>query len=147
MQLLLPHSYKKKGLIMVPLGFTGWILMQKGVFRKLMTSLSDSIAPGTVNYINAGIAIVCFFGFLAGIYFLSFSREKIEDEFIQKTRLECFQFAAITQLLLIIIGFIIMAITESPKENGMMLFFIALIGCFWLTFIASFHYKLSQFRS
>jgi len=78
----------------------------------------------------------------AGIYFVTFSKEKIEDEMVQRTRLDSFQFAAIIQILFIIVGFFLMMILEEPGQGGLMLFFISMIFLFWLSFICRFNYIL-----
>jgi hypothetical protein len=45
---------------------------------------------------------------------------------VQRTRLDSFQFAALTQILVIITGFLVI-IAGDPGESGMMLFFIVLV--------------------
>jgi hypothetical protein len=61
---------------------------------------------------------------------------------VLRTRLESFQFAAVMQLLAVILGFAFMAVYKEPREGGMMLFFISLVGLFWLSFIGRFNYIL-----
>lgn len=61
---------------------------------------------------------------------------------IQRTRLDSFQFAALIQLLFIIIGFLSMLIFKEPDKEGLMLFFISVIILFWLCFIGRFNYIL-----
>jgi uncharacterized membrane protein len=88
------------------------------------------------------VAIISFFSFLSGIYFVTFSKEKIEDEMVQRTRLESFQFAAIIQIIFMIAGFLLMLFAGDPGESGMMLFFIILVFLFWISFIGRFNYML-----
>lgn len=146
MKFLLPHSYKKVGAIILPLGLLLWILMQFGVLKKLLIYLFGATdlqyAGSTYHVINIIAAIMGFFSFLGGLYLISFSKEKIEDEMVQRTRLESFQFAAIVQILLAIAGFIFIAIGNEPQDGGLMLFFISLLLLFWLTFIGRFNYIL-----
>ncbi len=61
---------------------------------------------------------------------------------VQHTRLESFQFAALVQLISIILSFLSMLILGEPGEGGLMLFFIILIFLFWLSFIFRFNYTL-----
>ena len=91
---------------------------------------------------NIAAAVLGFFSFLAGLYFISFSKEKVEDEMVQKTRLDSFQFAAFLQIIVTIAGFLIMLYVGDPGEGGMMLFFIVLVFLFWLSFIGRFNYIL-----
>ncbi len=83
-----------------------------------------------------------FFSFLAGMYFLSFSKEKVEDEMISKIRLSSFQFAALCQLLFFIFSFAYMAISKKePVGDGeLLLFFLCAIFLFWILFILRFNY-------
>ena len=61
---------------------------------------------------------------------------------VQRNPHESFQFAAVLQLLAVILGFVVMALYKEPEEGGMMLFFISLVGLFWLSFIGRFNYIL-----
>jgi hypothetical protein len=143
MKFLLPHRFKRIGAIMAPVGLLGWLLMQMGWIKKMLVLLFDLSADQLLTRnLNTLVAAVSFFSFLAGIYMVSFSREKIEDEMALRTRLESFQFAAVMQLLAVILGFAFMAVYKEPREGGMMLFFISLVGLFWLSFIGRFNYIL-----
>lgn len=144
MKYLLPHRFKKIGAIIAPVGFAIWICMQFGyvtqVFIFLFGESSGSQGNTSYNIANVCIAIISFFSFLAGIYLVTFSKEKIEDEMVQKTRLDSFQFAALAQIIFIIIGFLLMLFLKEPGEGGLMLFFITIIFLFWLCFIGRFNY-------
>ena len=94
------------------------------------------------HIVNVTIAILSFFSFLSGIYFVTFSKEKIEDEMVQRTRLDSFQFAALIQIIVIILGFLAMLIFRDPGESGLLLFFIGILFLFWLSFIGRFNYIL-----
>ena len=124
---------------MAPLGFATWLAMQFGLTKNLMLLFLSDSSPA-IHTINVFVAILSFFSFLAGIYFLVFSKEKVEDEMIQKTRLDSFQFAALIQIVCIILGFLLMIIFKEPSEGGLMLFFIMLLFIFWLCFIGRFNY-------
>jgi hypothetical protein len=146
MKYLLANRFKKIGSIIAPLGFFLWLCMQFGYITKLLTLLFGESTNEQTTFLyhqtNVIIATISFFGFLAGIYFVTFSKEKIEDEMVERTRLESFQFAAIFQLLFIIVGFLSILIFGDPNEGGLMLFFIVIIFTFWLSFICKFHYTL-----
>lgn len=143
MKYLLPNYFKKIGVIIAPTGFFLWICMQFGYITKALIFLFGEISETnqSYHYVNVLIAIVSFFSFLFGTYFIAFSKEKIEDELVQKIRLESFQFAALLQIILIIIGFSFMAFTD-PSEAGLLFFFINLIMFFWICFILRFNYIL-----
>lgn len=143
MKFLLPHRFKQLGAVLAPLGLMGWLAMQLGWVKQILVFLFGFLTdPVVIRNINIFVAAVSFFSFLAGIYMLAFSKEKIEDEMVQRTRLESFQFAAVMQLLAVILGFVIMALNKEPEEGGMMLFFLSLVGLFWLSFIGRFNYIL-----
>ncbi|CAM1371521.1 hypothetical protein [Tenacibaculum xiamenense] len=134
---LLPHRFKKIGLCISPIGFLLWIFMQRGQLE----AFANYIGLTNPKALNTPIAIIGFFSFLFGIYASTFSKERIEDEMIQSIRLESFQFAALTQIIFIILGFIGIGI-KNPSEVGLMLFFIVIIFIFWLTYLVRFNYVL-----
>ena len=146
MKYLLPYRFKKIGAIIAPIGFVLWICMQFGFISKVLIFLfGESSAPQSnspYHIVNVCVAIVAFFSFLAGIYFVTFSKEKVEDEMVQRTRLDSFQFAALAQIIFIIISFLFMLLVKEPGEGGLMLFFITTIFLFWLCFIGRFNYIL-----
>jgi len=134
---LLPHRFKKVGLIIAPTGFFLWIAMQIG----WITKISQFIGVLNPNPLNVSIAILGLFSFLFGTYALVFSKEKIEDEMIKNVRLESFQFAALLQIVFLIIGLILIVFIKNPLyEVGLMLFFIITIFIFWITYIIRFNY-------
>ena len=139
MKLLLPNRFKKYGLFMAPLGFVIWLAMQRGLTKKILLLILSDVSPA-IQTINVIIAILSFFSFLAGIYFLAFSKEKVEDEMIQRTRLESFQFAALVQIVCVVLGFLSILVFKDPDEGGLMFFFIMLLFIFWLCFISRFNY-------
>jgi uncharacterized membrane protein len=146
MKYLLPHRFKKIGAIIAPIGFALWICMQFGFVTKVLIFLFEESSATQSNspyhIVNVCVAILSFFSFLAGIYFVTFSKEKVEDEMVQRTRLDSFQFAALAQIIFIIISFLFMLLFKEPGEGGLMLFFIATIFLFWLCFIGRFNYIL-----
>lgn len=146
MKFLLPHSYKKIGAVIAPVGFCLWVVMQLGYIKNLLIYVSGQPDDGhewPVHRIaNVLVAVLGFFAFLCGLYFVAFSKEEVEDEMVQKIRLDSFQFAALLQIIVTIAGFLFMAFAGDPGESGMMLFFIVLVLLFWMSFIGRFNYIL-----
>lgn len=146
MKFLLPHQFKKIGAIIAPLGFLLWACMQRGGITKLLALLFTEntvlLSDAQYHFINVVVAIASFLSFLGGIYFVTFSKEKVEDELVQRTRLDSFQFAALIQILVIIAGFLLMLLIKEPGKDGMVLFFAGVVFLFWLAFIGRFNYIL-----
>ena len=147
MKMFLPHQFKRTGAIIAPLGFTLWILMQRGVVTTTLINVfgspDTSAAKSIFYYVNVATAVIGFLLFLSGMYFLSFSREKVEDEMIQKVRLDSFQFAAFVQMVFTCCGFLAIMLFGSPSEGLLMLFFISALFLFWILYIARFNIMLS----
>jgi len=146
MKFLLPHRFKKIGAIIAPLGFCLWLLMQLGYIKRLLTAtfgeINGSYEWSAYHMVNIAAAVLGFFAFLAGLYCISFSKEKVEDEMVQKTRLDSFQFAAFLQIIVTVAGFLYILFAGDPGEGGMMVFFIFLVLLFWLSFLGRFNYIL-----
>ncbi|WP_336517475.1 hypothetical protein [Pollutibacter soli] len=141
MSFLLPYDFKKSGLIITPAGLLLWILMQRGYTAKFSKFLFSTFPESFHHNFAVAVAVVSFFSFIIGLFFLSFSREKAEDEMIKKIRLDSFQLAALVQLMIMIAGFVCM-VKWDPGKDGMMFFFIALILIFWLVYLIRFNYIL-----
>lgn len=135
---LLPHRFKRVGTFIGPLGLIMWIAGQKGAFYPLLSELNAS---------SFGLPLILslsFFAFLFGLYFIVFSKEKKEDEYISQIRLASFQLAALLQLLFFVLSFIYMFMfTKEPEsDSSMMLFLFLSIFIFWLFYIIRFNYLL-----
>ena len=144
MNFLLPNRFKKMGLMALPSGLALWLLMQSGTVKSLLIA---AFGPAAKPYAWSGyhitemaLAILGFFGFLVGLFFISFSKEKVEDELVRKMRTESFQMAAVVQLLTALAGFIAMAVLGEPEEGGMLVFLLGLVLLFWCAFIIRFNY-------
>lgn len=134
---LLPHRYKKIGLIIAPLGLFIWVAMQVG----WIADISRFIGFTSQKPLNMIFAILGFFSFLLGTYAIAFSKEKIEDEMIKTIRLESIQFSAFLQIVILVFGFIGIGFMEKPpKDAGLLLFFIVVISMFWIIYIIRFNY-------
>jgi len=146
MTFLLPHRFKKLGAVIAPIGLVLWFSMQWGVVPRILSFVFGESTGGQNSspyYLaHVIVTIISFFSFLGGVYFVTFSKEKIEDEMVQRTRLDSFQFAALVQIVFIIIGFLAMVLFKDPGMEGLMLFFIGVIFLFWLCFIGRFNYIL-----
>ncbi|OSZ82038.1 hypothetical protein CAP35_01850 [Chitinophagaceae bacterium IBVUCB1] len=138
-KVLLPHRYKKAGVWFAPIGFITWCAAQQGAF-------SGWIETGSWQMVT--ILATSFFGFLAGLYFLIFAKEKNEDEYIAKLRLQSFQTAAFGQLAFFILSFVYIALSvnEPAGDAQLELFLILAILLFWVFYIAYFNITMYRIR-
>lgn len=144
MKYLHAHKFKQIGWVIAPAGIIAWTLMQRGYIEKWITSIVSlreiELKASTYQIINTSVAITGFLACLIGLYLISFAKEKKEDEMINQTRLECFQFAALVQILMLISSFVVIFIIGEPGKEGFMLFFIGILLLFWVIYIARFNY-------
>jgi hypothetical protein len=135
---LLHNRFKKIGYFLFPIGLIIWISIQQGLFK---SELNHSIKVLTLT--------LSFFSFLFGLYFISFSKETIEDEYINSVRLKSFQISSISQMLFFLISFIIMYLfnIEPSGDGGLSIFFISSIILFWVLYIMIFNYTLIKTKS
>ncbi|WP_210463054.1 hypothetical protein [Rufibacter roseolus] len=148
MNLLLPHRFKKVGVYMAILGITLWVLMQRGVVHRFLTFLLGedlyNLDVPVFYMVNVGLTSGGFFVFLMGVYCIAFSKERVEDEMIQKIRVDSFQFAALLQLPLIVCGlfsFLLPGHTNIESEI-IILVLVSSLMVFWFGFIGRFNYML-----
>jgi len=135
---LLPNRFKKIGIILFPIGFIIWIITQRGLFN---TYLNHTMKVITLT--------LSFFSFLFGLYFISFSKEPIEDEYINSVRLKSFQISSITQMVFFLISFIIMFLfnLEPNGDAGLSIFLLSSIILYWLIYMIIFNYTLITNKS
>ena len=135
---LLPNRFKKIGYLLFPIGLIFWISIQQGLFK---TELNHTIKVITLT--------LSFFIFLFGLYFISFSKEPIEDEYINSVRLKSFQISSITQMVFFLISFIIMFLfnLEPNGDGGLSIFLLSSILIFWLMYMVMFNYTLITNKS
>ena len=135
---LLPNRFKKIGIILFPIGFIIWIITQRGLFN---TDLNHTMKVITLT--------LSFFSFLFGLYFISFSKEPIEDEYINSVRLKSFQISSITQMVFFLISFIIMFLfnLEPNGDGGLSIFLLFSILIFWIMYMVIFNYTLITNKS
>ena len=135
---LLPNRFKKIGIILFPIGLIIWIITQLGLIN---TDLNHSLKVVTLT--------ISFFSFLFGFYFTTFSKEPIEDEYINSVRLKSFQISSITQMVFFLISFTIMFILniEPIGDGGLSIFLLCSIILYWVMYIIIFNYTLINNKS
>ncbi len=134
---LLSYQFKKAGALMAPLGFLIWALLQR-----------NNILDDEHNTIKTGLLILGFCSFMIGMFFLVLSREKIEDEYTQKVRLESYQFAAILQFAILFTLTILAIVSEN--RLGVFVFEqipVFLIILFWVIYFIRFNWILHFSKS
>jgi hypothetical protein len=135
--LLLPNRFKKIGLVLLSLGLLVWILTQKEL---IFTDLDKTNKVITLT--------ISFFCFLFGLYFFTFSKEPIEDEYINSIRLKSFQISSLIQMVFFIFSFILMFLfkNEPNGDEGLSTFLLSSIILYWLVYIVSFNYNLISIK-
>jgi hypothetical protein len=128
--LLLPNRFKKIGWLILPLGLLIWIASQKGLLNDYMN-----------HSLKVFILTLSFFSFLVGLYFITFSKEPIEDEYISSIRLKSFQISAIIQMIYFLLAFSSMFIFhfEPNGDAGLSIFLLISILIYWLAYLVSFN--------
>jgi hypothetical protein len=128
--LLLPNRFKKIGWLILPLGLLIWIASQKGLLNDYMN-----------HSLKVFILTLSFFSFLAGLYFITFSKEPIEDEYISSIRLKSFQISAIIQMIYFLLAFssMFMFHLEPNGDAGLSIFLLISILIYWLAYLFSFN--------
>lgn len=153
---LLSHRFKRIGAYMAPLGFIGWLWAQLDgmvpIVKWLIPSKGEIFTHHGVTenqfWPMVTFMIICFTAFLLGMLFLIFAKEKQEDEYTQRVRLESLQFAALFQfiLLFLLIGLvIIMGFVNNKVRMDVIVFEqlpILLILLFWIVYFIRFNWIL-----
>jgi len=128
--LLLPNRYKKIGWLLFPIGLIIWASLQIGILD---------------DYVNHLIKVfsltLSFFSFLIGFYFVSFSKEPIEDEYISSLRLKSFQISAMIQMIYFLMAFTSMFLFhfEPNGDGGLASFLLISILIYWLAYLIVFN--------
>jgi len=150
---LFPHRYKLIGwLLAIPsliLGLSVLIgdfyfdfLTVKLPFEYIFTDTFTSSSGGDKTTLNDSVSVLNFtdeiaaIGSIVGLLFIAFSRVKIEDEYVSKTRLESLQWAIYLNFALLILAIIFI--------HGMAFFSVIVYNMFTplIFFIIRFHYIL-----
>lgn len=129
---LLPHLYKKIGwCITIPLLIIGILLFPLGdvLFEgaKWLTFLDKFPGQYTDEIVAAGLII--------GMLLVAFSKEKIEDEYINKVRLESLQISVLINYLLLIICILLIYDVEFLSVMTYNMFTILLLFIVRFNFI------------
>jgi len=146
---LLPHAYKKVGWILLVISSLSWcyaFLIFQDEIPFLATSVftimgSEFFSNKTVYFsiIEANITATMIGSlFLIGGLLVAFSREKIEDEFIAKLRLQSFQWSFLLNYILLLLLFLFV--------YGMEFYYVMIYNMFTMLilFIICFHYLLQR---
>ena len=135
---LLPNRFKKIGIILFPIGLIIWIITQRGLFS---LDLNHTLKVITLTF--------SFISFLFGLYFTTFSKEPIEDEYINSVRLRSFQISSITQMVFFLISFTLMFVLniEPNGDGGLSLFLLCSIILYWVMYMVIFNYTLITSKS
>ncbi len=135
---LLPNRFKKIGYLLFPIGLIIWVSIQQGLLKSELN-----------HTIKVIILTISFFSFLFGLYFITFSKEPIEDEFIDSVRLKSFQISSITQMVFFLISFTLMFLfnIEPKGDGGLTIFFLSSILIFWIMYMVFFNYTLINNKS
>ena len=128
--LLLPNRYKKIGWLLFPLGLIIWVATQTGMLDDYVNQL-----------IKVLILTLSFFSFLIVFYFVSFSKEPIEDEYITSMRLKSFQISAIIQMIYFLMAFTSMFLFHfKPNgDSGLASFLLISILIYWSAYLIIFN--------
>lgn len=125
---LFPARFKRVGLWMAPFGFIVWTIIQQGIVDiKLQEVKTIFLATS-------------FFSFLIGMVLLVLSKEKIEDEYTQRVRLESYQFAALFQFFVLLC--LTMLVVFFENRFGRIVFEqipVFLILLFWFVYFIRFN--------
>ncbi|MCS4237312.1 hypothetical protein [Myroides odoratus] len=144
---LLPYSYKKVGWVILTCSTLLWLyltltgqdelsFLETPVFTVAGSYfLTDDAAFFTVIRANITSTLVGSL-FLIGGLLVVFSKERIEDEFIAKLRLQSFQWAFLINYILLFFTFVLI--------YGMEFFYVMIYNMFTMLilFIFRFHYLL-----
>ena len=144
---LLPYTYKNVGWILLAVSALVWIYLN-ATGQEELSFLEWSVFSIAGNYfltddssfftlIRANVTATLLGSlFLIGGLLVSFSREKMEDEFIAKLRLESFQWAFLVNYILLFLAFLFI--------YGMDFFYVMIYNMFTvlILFILRFRYLL-----
>ena len=103
--LLLPYKYKLIGSIMLMVSLALGIFVRFWDFQFQFLTVVLRKKPGTVfdDKINFTDEFALS-GIILALLFIAFAREKSEDEFINKTRLESWQWAVLINYILLLVA-------------------------------------------
>lgn len=129
---------------MMPVGLIIWIWGQLKLSQDSIANFFIGIAPENAHLLKVTILVISFFSCLIGMFFLVFSKEKEEDEYVADLRLKSFQLAAFVQMTFFLLAFLYMFLfkKEPSGDAGLELFLIGSIFLFWFSYISCFQFAL-----
>ncbi len=141
---LLPYRFKPVGAVMMPAGLIIWIWGQLKLSQDSIAKVFNGIAPENAHLLKVTILVISFFSCLIGMFFLVFSKEKEEDEYVIDLRLKSFQLAAFVQMAFFLLAFLYMFLfkKEPSGDASLELFLIGSIFLFWFSYISCFQFVL-----
>ena len=106
--LLLPHSYKRTGIIILLPALALGILVRFFDFTFAFLTLPNGIASIKNKNLHLSEQInltdeLALTGIITGLLFIAFAREKKEDEYIAHTRLESLKWAVLINYILLLV--------------------------------------------
>lgn len=130
---------------MMPAGLIIWIWGQLKLSQESITNFLIGIELENAHLIKVAILAISFFSGLTGMFFLVFSKEKEEDEYIAEIRLKSFQLAAFVQLSFFLLSFLYMFLfkKELSGDAGLELFLIGSIFLFWFSYLCCFQFAIT----
>jgi len=142
MKMLLPHQFKTIGAIIAPLGFAMWTLGQLGYVSMVLASFGVSFLSAESRTLRVSFFVTSLLSLLFGTFFVAFAKEKVEDEMVQRVRLESFMFAALLQIVVVLSFFVSAVVLGEPPRSLMELFAIGVFLLFWVSYVVRFNYTL-----
>lgn len=141
---LLPYRFKPFGAIMMPAGLVIWVWSQMNLSESTLSTYFNGLEPTIIHLIRVAILSISFFSCLIGMFFLVFSMEKEEDEYVVDLRLKSFQLAAFVQMFFFLLAFLYMFLfkKEPSADAGLELFLITSIFIFWFSYISCFQFAM-----
>lgn len=129
---------------MMPAGLVIWIWGQLKLSQDSMAKYLLGVEAENAHLLKVTILVISFFSCLIGMFFLVFSKEREEDEYVANLRLKSFQLAALVQMTFFLIAFFYMFLfkKEPSGDAGLELFLIASIFLFWVSYISCFQFAL-----
>ena len=137
-QRLLPHKFKPIGwIVAIPFFAFGVFIMLSGFefeFSWLKMNWKEVGFLDSDNLTDEFVAVIL----MIGLVFIAFSREKIEDEFVAKMRLDAWLWAALGYCIIVIFGILLL------YDEAFFYFMVINMYTPLILFILKFHLKLRK---
>jgi hypothetical protein len=142
---LLPHSFKKYGWLLFGMGgVTGILLMTGQIELNFLNMNTFALIHGELfqkleyfTWIENNMALTfTALVFILGALIIAFSKEKVEDEFIQNMRLRSFQWSVVANYSILFVAFLTVYGIAFFTLISIQLFLVIIL------FILRFHYLM-----